>query len=296
MIVVPAVILLSVGGFFVYKAKFDQPTQAEIDAAMAAQDWRRATALLERADLSTDAGENYYSMGVAYSSLGNSPKAIEAYMEADDLDYRRPEARYQIAALYAADGERELSLRWLQDAMDVGFLADEAVLSDSRLDSLRGSDEFNDIIDPPIDRDLTGLAGLDFLLGTWSISSAPRVGSSTVTYSRLTERNGISEAWSGTAPGGASGVFIMDPETGRWTYVFVDGLGRIFRGNVRVGRQVTITGTMVYMDGTEIVRKIEIRKGGSVIDYIIKDSRDGGKSWDRPNTRRFSLSGLKPSF
>lgn len=296
VIIVPAVILLSVGGFFVYKAKFDQPTQAEIDTAMKAQDWRRVTALLERADLSTDAGENYYSMGVAYSKLGNSAKAIEAYMEADDLNHRRDEARFQIAALYAADGERELSLRWLQDAMDVGLKADEAVLSDSRLDSVRGSDEFNEIIDPPTDMDSTGPAALDFLLGTWSMPSNPGVAASTVTYSRITERNGISEAWSATAPGGATGMFVMDPDTGQWTYAWVDGRGRVFRGNVGIGQQVTITGTLVYMDGTEIVRKIEIRKSGSVMDYIIKDSRDGGKSWDEPIRRRLSLSGENPSF
>ncbi|MCH8978228.1 MAG: hypothetical protein IH945_03165 [Armatimonadetes bacterium] len=296
VIVVPTVILLLVGGFFVYRAKFSQPKQAEIDAAMAAQDWRRAAALIERANLSTDAGENYYSMGVAYSRLGNSTKAIAAYMEADDLDYRRPEARFQIAALYAADDERELSLRWLEDALDVGFPADGAVLSDSRLDSLRGSDKFNDLLDPPIDRGPDGPAGLDFLLGKWSIASRPGIASSTVTYSRLTERNGIGEAWSGTAPGGASGMFVRDPETGRWTYAWVDGAGRVFRGNVRIGQQVTIAGTMMYMDGTEIKRQIEIRKSGSLLDYLIRDSRDGGKSWDQPIRRRLSLSGSKPSF
>ena len=296
-IVVPAVILLSVGGFFVYRAKFGQPAQAEIDAAMAAQDWSRAAALIERANLSSDAGENYYSMGVAYSRLGDSPKAIAAYMEADDLDYRRPEARFEIWALYAAGGERELSLRWLEDAIEVGFPADGAVLTDPRLDSLRGSDEFNDILDPPIDTDTTGPAGLDFLLGTWSMSTTPGIAASTVTYSRLTEQNGISESWSRTAPGGATGVFVSDPETGRWTYAWVDGLGRVYRGNVRIGQQVTITGTMVYMDGTEIKRQIEIRKSGGLLDYIIKDSRDGGKSWDELLPRmRLSLSGSKPSF
>lgn len=296
VIVVPAVILLFVGGFFAYKAMFGQPSQAEIDAAMSAQDWSRAAALLERADLSTDAGENYYSMGLAYSRLGNSPKAIEAYMEADDLDYRRPDARFQIAALYAAEGERELSLRWLEDAMDAGFPADGAVLSDSRLDSLRGSDEFNAVLDPPIDRSPSGAAGLDFLLGTWSTSSAPGVASNTVTYSRLTDRNGISEVWSRTTTGGARGVFVTDPETGRWTYAWVDGMGRVYRGIVRIGQQVTITGTIVYMDGTEVKRQIEIRKSGGLLDYIIKDSRDSGKSWDRPGTRRLSLGGSQPSF
>ena len=161
---------------------------------------------------------------------------------------------------------------------------------------MRSSDGFSAIIDPPITVNDGGQAGLDFLLGTWSLSSAPGTASSSVTYSRLTKRNGISEAWSATAPGGASGTFVLNPETGRWTYAWVDGFGRVFRGNVRVGQQVTIAGTLTNMDGTEFKRQIEIRKGGSVLDYIITDSRDDGKSWDPPNTRRMSLSGIKPSF
>ena len=294
--VVSGVILLAVGGFLVYQAKFSQPTQAEIDAAMAAQDWGLAAALIERADLSDDAGENYYSMGLAYSRLGNGAKAISAFMQADDLDYRSPEARFEIAALYAADGERELSLLWLQDALDVGYPVDGELLTDSRLDVVRDSAGFSAIIDPSAPTYETGAAALDFLLGTWSMSSAPGTAASSVTYSRLTKRNGISESWSATAPGGASGTFVLDPETGLWKYAWVDGFGRVFRGSVRVGQQVTITGTLTIMDGTEFKRKIEILKSGSVLDYIITDSRDGGKSWDPPFTRRLSLSGTKPSF
>jgi hypothetical protein len=100
-------------------------------------------------------------------------------------------------------------------------------------------------------------------------------------------------------PGGASGLFVFDPGTEKWTYTYVDGYGRVYDGDVRFAkRQVTVTGTLRYADGTEVLRKIEVRASSGLIDYVVTDSRDNGQTWDDEDRRRLtSLTDTgRPSF
>ena len=290
-VLVPALV------FGAYKLWFSPPTQAQIDQAVSARDWPRVARLMGRADLATDRGLNYYSLGVAHTNLGNRREAISAYMSADDLGFRRADARLAIAVLYAKSGEDELALRWLRDALDAGLTDPSAVETEQAFDALRGTPEWARTLDPEGDDELSSPNALDFLIGTWNLSRGG-FGTSTVTFSRIIEGRALLENWTGTAPGGASGLFVFDEGASLWSYTWVDGYGRTFVGDVRMGKQVTISGKLKFMDGMELLRRIEVRSASGVVDYIVTDSRDGGRTWDAPDQRRLTpvTSAVRPSF
>ena len=289
--------LLAVLGVWVYRTWFVPPTQAQIDAAVNGQQWARAARLIERADLSHDLGGNYYNLGVAYTHLNQGDKAIEAFMKADDKAHGGGESRFEIAALYAKQRENALAIQWLRDAFDAGFSDDDRLRSEAAFSRLRGTPEWEALLRSLSDDELTAPRGLDFLLGTWDLTRGG-LGSSTTTFTKLFDGLAIAESWAQTNPG-ASGMYVFDTQAGHWTYTYVDGFDRVFRGTVRTGRRsATITGTLTSMDGLQTERRVEIRTSAGAVDYSVFDSRDGGRTWDAPDTRRLTVvsAGERPSF
>lgn len=285
MIVTVCTVVVVLGGLLAYRAWFQSPTQREIDDALAAQDWSAAASLIRRADLTFDNGLNHFNLGIAATHLGDEEGAIAAFMAADDKRFRRPDARYKIAALYAGQGDEDLALRWLADALEAGF--DVSKIEDEVLARLARTPKWREALGEGNEDPEEALSGLNFLLGTWSVTPTPAPGNQTVTFARSFDGM-ITDSWGLSIPGGASGVFLYDRQANRWNYSYVDGFGRVFTGPVRrTPRLVTVSGTMTYTDGTEVLRRIEIRGSTGVIDYIVADSRDGGRTWEE-NRQRLS--------
>jgi tetratricopeptide (TPR) repeat protein len=279
-----------------YRMWFAPPTQEQIDRAVSAKDWPRVARLISRADLSGDRGPNYFRLGEAQARLGNREEATMAYMRADDLGFKRAEARFAIAVLYAQTGEEDLALRWLRDSMDAG-LNDPARIESEPAFSSFSTPGWQETLEPVEEDAVLSGGRLEFLLGTWSLSRGSS-GTSTVTISTKIDGSAILEEWTGTAPGGASGLYVFDEDARRWTYTWVDGYGRTFVGAVSFSKQVTVTGKLVFMDGMELARRIEIRRVSGAVEYVVTDSRDGGETWDVPDERRMTpvTGGARPSF
>jgi hypothetical protein len=219
-------------------------------------------------------------------NLGDEQGAIEAFMEADDRQYRRARSRFNIASLYAKTGEDELAIQWLADAYEAGFMSEEQLARDAGLVKLSqtaawkakfGTDEAT--TEPK--------QALDFMVGNWNVNPSGGFGGRNVTIVKVMEGL-IAESWPSEGPGGASGVFRFDPESEQWHYSFVDGYGRVFEGQVTVGRQVSITGKWRYADGTEFLRRIDIRASSGLIDYVTTNSSDNGTTWDGENMLRLT--------
>ncbi len=284
-VTVSAVVLLLLGSLAIYQTRVRVPEQAEIDRAIRAKDWGLVVSLINRLDLVSDRGQNYFSLGQAYMNSGDDDRAIEAFMEADNRNFKRGETRYYIASLYAKKEERTMALSWLRDALDAGFEDFARIRSDAHFVALR------------LDENSVGgredgsgaIAGLDFLLGTWSVPAGQEVGPSTVTFSQMVPGVLVTETWAGGIPGGASGVFQYDAEAQRWGYTYVDGYGRVFKGTVRLGSSIEIMGAMTSIDGFVVTRKIEIRVSGGTIDYVTVDSMDNGRTWGEESVRRLSV-------
>ncbi|HXH62468.1 MAG TPA: tetratricopeptide repeat protein, partial [Fimbriimonadaceae bacterium] len=237
------------------------------------------------------------SLGLAYRNLGDNDRAIEAFMGADDKNYRSAESRYAIAALYAAKKQDDLAIHWLRDAYDAGMTDPARLFGDKNLKKFEGSSTWKETLAASGERMARDASALDFLIGNWSTANSLG-GRRTVSYKYEVPDRAISEVWSGSGATDPTGLFVRNSATNKWTYRSVDGLGRLFEGDVEIGQQVTITGTLRYIDGTEYKRRIEFSNTGNVIDYTVTDSRDGGATWDRPTALRLGAfsSGPLPGF
>jgi hypothetical protein len=290
------VAVLAVGGYGAYVLWLLKPTQAQIDEAIANEEWRLAAFLITRTDLSLDNGRNHFHLGNAYRHLGDEERAIEAFMQADDRRYARTEARYRIATLYAKLGERDLAMQWMRDALDAGYALDD--LDDPHLAQLASGRDWERFFAP--ERELEGdpERALDFMLGSWTVSRGGFGSTQSVTVTKPLPGY-VTEDWQLGTPGNSTGAFLFDPVSQRWGYTFVDGFGRVFEGDVRAtGRLVVVTGEIKYIDGTSLQRRVEVRASGGVVDYVVQDSRDGGQTWDREERRRLTLMTEqgRPSF
>ncbi|MCH7903023.1 MAG: hypothetical protein IH944_00485 [Armatimonadetes bacterium] len=262
------VVVAAVAGVFI-KLRLDIPTQAEVNAAMRAGDYELLLTYFDRMDLDTDGGKNLYYKGIAHQKLGQSDEAIRAFMDADDADYLSAEVRYLVASEYAKIGEPELALNWLRDALEAGFTdlgriedAEDfaAVRRLSGFAALLSGDEQSA---PGFDEDLS------LLQGRWTASQNLRVD-----FVRRGDGAGIEERWAGIATGGARGVWLRDPATGDWNYRYIDGNGRVFRGVVQIAQHISIEGVLKLLDGTQRVRRIEIRLRDGNLEYSINDAQD----------------------
>jgi tetratricopeptide (TPR) repeat protein len=287
--VVASVVVLAILVFGAFKFFLEQPTQLEIETAIGAEEWGKVVSLLNRADLEGDDGRNFFHLGVARMNLGDDNGAIEAFMQADDRGFRRSRARFYVASLYAKAGKDDLAIRWMEDAFDAGFNSNDQLASDPGLQKLAQTAAWRERFESD---EASGEPeqALDFLLGNWSINPSDGFGGRNVTIVKVLP-GVISESWPSEGPGGGSGVFRLDPETKLWHYSYVDGFGRVYEGQVTVGKQVSISGIWRYADGTEFLRRTDIRVSSGLIDYVTTNSSDDGRTWDDENRRRLTVIG-----
>lgn len=261
-------VVAAVAGVLI-KLRLDIPTQAEVNAAMRAEDYELALTYFDRMNLDDDGGRNLYYKGIAHQKLGEGAEAIQAFMDADDANYSSAEVRYLVAGEYAKMGEPELALNWLLDALEAGFTDLQEVEDAEEFAAMRRLPAFAKLLSgdlkssPGFDDDLSLLQGL------WTVSQNLRVD-----FVRRGDGAGIEETWTGVATGGARGVWLRDPATGDWNYRYIDGNGRVFRGVVQIAQHISIEGVLTLLDGTQRVRRIEIRLRDGNLEYSISDAQD----------------------
>jgi len=96
-----------------------------------------------------DAGipEAYNGVGVTYRMRNDLGPALSWYKKALTVDPDFGDAYYNMACVYALQGERTLALRYLQIAAMNGYATAEGVDSDSDLSSLRTTREYRALRD-----------------------------------------------------------------------------------------------------------------------------------------------------
>ena len=262
------VVVAAVAGVFI-KRRLDEPTQAQVNAAMRAENYELLLTYFERMELDDDGGRNLYFKGIAHQKLGQSDKAIQAFMDADDAEYNSAVVRYLVASEYAKKGDAELALNWLRDALDAGF---------TDLERLNDAEEFAAV------RQLSGFAGLlsrdvnsppgfdeelNLLQDRWSASQNLRV-----EFVRRGNGAAIEEMWTVGQSDAARGVWLREPATGDWSYRYVDRNGRVFQGDVQIAQHVSIVGVLTLLDGTQRARRVEIKLIDGNLEYSIYDAQD----------------------
>ena len=92
---------------------------------------------LEAIDVDGAIPEAYNGVGVTYRMRNDLPRALEWYKKALGVDPDFGDAYYNMACVYALDGQKELALRYLQIAALNGYATAEGIDGDPDLESVR---------------------------------------------------------------------------------------------------------------------------------------------------------------
>jgi hypothetical protein len=93
---------------------------------------------LEAIELDEGIPEAYNGVGVTYRMRNDLPRALEWYKKSLTVDPDFGDAYYNMACVYAIEGQKEMALRYLQIAAMNGYATAEGIDGDPDLEGIRG--------------------------------------------------------------------------------------------------------------------------------------------------------------
>lgn len=87
-------------------------------------------------------GRAWFNLGFALHYSSEHERAVHAFRQAVQFDYRKPTSMYNIACGYSMMGNRDSAFEWLQNSVDAGFNIEGYILSDEDLNNLRSDPRF----------------------------------------------------------------------------------------------------------------------------------------------------------
>ena len=115
---------------------------------------KQARRLLEQAvELNPDDGPAHYNLALVLDARKDLDQAQVHYLKALDHGVDSAHAHFRLTFLWARQGAKEEALKHLQQAFEKGaetyvrLVADELLKVSSELDSIRYTDEFNELLE-----------------------------------------------------------------------------------------------------------------------------------------------------
>jgi tetratricopeptide (TPR) repeat protein len=101
---------------------------------------------LEAIEVDEGIPEAYNGVGVTYRMRDDLPRALEWYKKALTVDPDFGDAYYNMACVYALEGQKELALRYLQIAAMNGYATAEGIDGDPDLEAVRGEPAYRGLV------------------------------------------------------------------------------------------------------------------------------------------------------
>jgi hypothetical protein len=101
---------------------------------------------LEAIDLDPSVPEAYNGVGVTYRMRDDLPRALEWYKKALGIDPDFGDAYYNMACVYALEGQREMALRYLAIAALNGYATADGMDGDPDLESVRQAPAYRALV------------------------------------------------------------------------------------------------------------------------------------------------------
>jgi TPR repeat len=101
---------------------------------------------LESIDVDGSVPEAYNGVGVTFRMRNDLPRALEWYKKALAVDPDFGDAYYNMACVYALEGQKELALRYLQIAALNGYATAEGIDSDPDLERVRAEPGYRALV------------------------------------------------------------------------------------------------------------------------------------------------------
>ena len=87
-------------------------------------------------------GRAWFNLGFALHYSSEHERAVQAFRQAVQFDYRKPTSMYNIACGYSMMGNRDGAFEWLQNSVDAGFKIEGYIHNDEDLNNLRSDPRF----------------------------------------------------------------------------------------------------------------------------------------------------------
>lgn len=258
--------------------------------AFAAEEWETAAEVFGRiVQREPDNVSAWVRLGYSLHMLKKYDDALATYLRVSQFDGRpRQWANYNIAAVYALKGEKQMALDYLQDAVECGYRQrdqETPVIEDP---------DFKSIVDDPEFRRLAELTKpvskrgayrqLDFLIGQWTLSSETfsRVGSAS-----LDEKSEgyaiVGDCVDDTQRISSTMLFFYDPELMKWHFTWLTDQGSVTQmtGSSTEDNTFLFEGEQVTADGRHFGARCTLEEvdNGS-FTFLFETSADGRTNWN----------------
>ena len=224
-----------------------------------------------------------YRYAASLHNSGDLEEAHGAWMQLCRFRQGRRYALYNIACIYALQGEKQLALDYLHEAIDVGFESRKPISEDPDFVSLLDDPEFRRLeeLAKPIGMRDT-YRRFDFLKGSWILTNSAnrRVGSLEVTA----DNNGytlVGRLTNNASSVDSTMVCYYEPGIGRWKQVWVDDRGTVIQLESVDGEdnQLVLQGEKVTAEGDhQQARIVYSEDEGGITSQTLLQSLNG-EAW-----------------
>lgn len=278
-------------------AQQPSPSAVETNAetAYSQQQWSKAEPLYAQlAEANPDNARFWFRYATAARANGHYDIALRGFEQAKAKGAGKGLPAfivdYEIATIYAAQGDSQKAFDTLKSSTDGGFSQPDKLESDTAWNALRTSPRFAPLLKQakhnvaPCE-DTAENRQFDFWVGDWDVVSAlggPQQGTSHISR----EMNGcvIWENWTSL---GNSGYFgksynTWNPNLKRWEQYWVDNSAGVtfFYGNLKDGTMDYWTDDIPQPNGTKLRHHLQFfNLSPDKVRQFSQGSTDGGKTW-----------------
>jgi Tetratricopeptide repeat len=280
-------LLASVLATSIALAQLPASSNPEADAAFQRQDWAKAVVAYQKMlERDPNDGNAWYRLAFALASSEQPAQSIKAFENALRLNFLPMNATYNLAALNARVGQKEVAFDYLNKVLEIGFYQAKQFEQDTDFDSIRQDPRFAKVV-ARAKENFTPCQGdanfrqFDFWVGEWDVTSpnGTLVGRSKI--EPITSGCALLEHWNGVNGGTGKSLSAYNGRTKKWQQFWVNASGEIheYSGSL-VGNEMRIEGPGTFRNGRQDMKRMTLTK---LDDGRVRQkgevSQDGGKTF-----------------
>ena len=261
------------------------PSMEEADVLYQAENWQGAAeAYGSIAKREPKNARAQFRLGVALHRLGKYREALEVYQKAEKNGVPTAIVGYNMAASYAALGDREEAFECLATAVKNEFSQVDKLKSDADLASLRDDPRFEELVQQadvnarPCEL-LPEYGQFDFWVGEWEVTAGGQTAGEN-RIDKLVQGCMLFENWTSAGGGSGKSINYFDPGKRKWIQVWMDsGGGLIEVEGELIDGSLDFRGHHTYRDGrVEPYRMKFTPLDGGKARQFIEQSKDDGET------------------
>jgi len=263
------------------------PSMEQALELVQAEDWTRAAEVLDAITArEPENGRAWYELGNVRFNLERYEKTILAWTRADELGFAPQATRFGLARAHALAGHADEAFDWLGRALDAGFAQTQGLRDEPALSDLRDDPRFPQAVERaeqnahPCRHD-PRFKEFDFWIGEWDVVDPQGNAVGRNSIRRQIDGCMLLESWTGNGGSVGQSINYVDPGSGQWVQIWVDGRGGLISvsGGLEDG-SMCLTGEHVRPRGTgQPFRGTWTPLPDGRVRQHLEQSGDGGETW-----------------